>query len=586
MNLNIDVRTLIIFVGINNLIRIIILSLHYYINKTSKVFGWWIISSLFTMMGYLSLVIRDNSSLLKILILVGNVFLILAAFFLYIGILRFFNKQENRSLLATIMTAFILPFSYYIFIDDNIAARIMLISFFSIIILWMMIHCLWVNKTKATRLTANFTAMILFIYVLLTIYRVITTINSASFTNMFIPSASNVLLFLFSSIEPIFITLSLILMVNQKLTEDNKDNTEMIEKIFNTSPDPTVVAHLESDQIIMVNDGLTKIYGIKREEAIGKTTKELHLWKNSDDYQAMITMLKEKGPCENFESEFLTKDGKQIIGLASAKLMHLHNGEYVVASLRNITKLKNYEKERSEIQAKLFYTEKLAAIGTLAAGVAHEINNPLTIIIGNADIIENRYRLLDENSSIKSFHAIQNAIERITAVINGLRAYAIPDSDQTEKVNIHELIKETLHFLEGIYRRDNMAIETQLTASNHFVQANKGKIHQVLLNLLVNAKDAIEDKRSKEPTYAGRIKIITADSNEHLQIEISDNGSGISPDIIPRLFDPFVTTKSPGKGTGLGLSICQTIIKSFSGTISVNSEKGVGTSFEILIPKS
>ncbi|MBF0299012.1 MAG: hybrid sensor histidine kinase/response regulator [Oligoflexia bacterium] len=233
--------------------------------------------------------------------------------------------------------------------------------------------------------------------------------------------------------------------------------------------------------------------------------------------------------------------------------------------------------EKAKMQAQLFHSSKLATIGTFAAGMAHEINNPMTIILGNIELIEDNFKNILGKNSLELLQTIKTAGERIAHIVNGLRTYARPDTDRMEKTDVHECITSTIQIIKEIYKKENVILETNLLADDYFIEANIGKIQQVIMNIVSNAKDALVDKK-------GCIKITTTNEHKKVLIEIADNGSGIPSNIISKLFDPFFTTKDPGKGMGLGLSICYKIIKSFSGSINVESVLGLGTTFKITFP--
>ncbi|MBF0363541.1 MAG: ATP-binding protein [Oligoflexia bacterium] len=249
--------------------------------------------------------------------------------------------------------------------------------------------------------------------------------------------------------------------------------------------------------------------------------------------------------------------------------------------INDITEEKRILKEKQEMQAQLFYTSKLTSIGILAAGLAHEINNPLTIIMGNIELMEDDCNSSLDVNKLEQINKIKNASIRITSIVNSLRNFARPDTNHLEKIDMHKCINETLDLVKEIYKKENIKLEVCFHAQNYFVQANIGKIQQVIINMLHNAKDAMA--KNKE----GHIKIVTSNNREEdLLIEIKDNGIGIPKENVCKIFDPFFTTKDLGKGTGLGLSICHAIINSIGGTISVESEDVFCTSFKITIPRT
>ncbi|MBF0361624.1 MAG: PAS domain S-box protein [Oligoflexia bacterium] len=590
--LKIDIRTLIFVTGIGYLVQFIILSLQHRVNKRYKGTGWWMASSAFALVGFCCFFLRDpingNFIVQGGLIFFGNFLLLVGSVLIYIGIVRFFEKSENRLVITSILTAFILSYLYYTFFSDNIVVRTIIMALSVTTILCLTIRDLYIYKIKAINFSVSFVIAVIVFHIIILLSRAIVAITSDSFGNILASTPSNVLLFLHSTVGSVLLMIGIVTMVSQRLVEDNNDAKEMIEKIFNSSVDPTVVSRMLDGRIIMVNSGFERLYGLSREEAVGKTVYELNFWSDFKDRQKMIDLLKESGVCENFESEFKDKNGVKINGLVSAKIVNLQDGLYIAASMRDITKLKKYEKERLEFEKQLFHAEKLATIGTLAAGVAHEINNPLTVIMGNISLLREECKYSCKKNNIPLMSAMYNGTKRIATIIDGLRVYSRMDTDQIESVDVHKCIDEVVCLLHGIYQKENIRIELSLNAQNYIVKANSGKMKQVILNIITNAKDALIEKNTENE---GVIKVITMNEGKdkdskdgNLIVEISDNGNGINKDVLVKLFDPFFTTKPPGKGTGLGLSICQSIIRSFTGTISVESREGVGSTFKVLIP--
>ncbi len=235
-------------------------------------------------------------------------------------------------------------------------------------------------------------------------------------------------------------------------------------------------------------------------------------------------------------------------------------------------------KNLQNAQKKLIQAEKMASLGVLASGVAHEINNPLNFIRGGAFGLED---YLQENSkdhldNIQIFiDSINEGVERAATIVTSLNHYSHKDEFKINECNIHNIIDNCLNILSNQIR-DVIGIEKNYTTKNFFFKCNEGKMHQAFLNIITNAVQSIEGK--------GYIKIRTKAKNKQLQIQITDNGCGISEENLLKIFDPFFTTKDPGKGTGLGLSITYNIIKEHNGNIEINSELYSGTTVIINLP--
>lgn len=231
--------------------------------------------------------------------------------------------------------------------------------------------------------------------------------------------------------------------------------------------------------------------------------------------------------------------------------------------------------ERIRLEASLAQSEKLAAVGQLAAGVAHEINNPLTAVIANAQLLQ---RSLPPDSDLQeSVDLIVIAGGRAAQVVRNLLDFARKEQYRLEPTDINETIRKALSLVQ--HEILSRSITLTFTPEEGFprILASGDHLQGVWLNLLLNALDAFEGK-------PGEITITTHRQDDGIQVVFDDDGKGISPEFLPRIFEPFFTTKSPGRGTGLGLSVCHQIIKQHGGTILVDSKPGKGTTFTVVLP--
>ncbi len=224
-----------------------------------------------------------------------------------------------------------------------------------------------------------------------------------------------------------------------------------------------------------------------------------------------------------------------------------------------------------EMQLQLIESEKMATVGILTSGIAHEINNPLNFIQGGKTALELYIydNLNKHKKDISPFiKMIDEGIERATKIINGLNRFNSSSEDYNENCDIEAIIENCLLMLQNaiIY---NIDVQKEYTENCPNINGNEGELHQVFLNIINNAIQAMEGK--------GTITIRTLVINEEVVTKISDTGAGISEEDIAKITDPFFTTKAPGKGTGLGMSISNSIIKEHGGNLKFSSEIGKGT---------
>ncbi len=228
-----------------------------------------------------------------------------------------------------------------------------------------------------------------------------------------------------------------------------------------------------------------------------------------------------------------------------------------------------------QTQAVLMRSEKLAAVGTLSAGVAHEILNPLNIISTICQLL-----LLDERRGRvhDSLNEIMLQIQRAAKITNSLRMFAREKKMDITAVDLGLLFDHTIGLMEHDLNLDNIFIERQYDSKTPLIMADSDQLAQVFMNLLTNARDVLQPRRN------GMITVSTKSVENGIEFSFRDNGPGIPADVVNRIFDPFYTTKDPGKGTGLGLSVVYRIIEDHRGTITVESREGEGTSFTIFLP--
>ena len=229
-----------------------------------------------------------------------------------------------------------------------------------------------------------------------------------------------------------------------------------------------------------------------------------------------------------------------------------------------------------ETQKELIASEKMASLGKLSAGVAHEIGNPLSAISGYMEILS-KGPGMDEEQKKKYLGKVSSEIDRINSIISTLLDYAKPREILETRANLNDIIVKAVELLrnQGIFKRINL--EMVLSQYPLTIRIDEHQLLQVFINLLINSKDAVQND--------GKITISSfLNDNNLAEVSINDNGTGINKEDIDKIFDPFFTTKEPGSGTGLGLSTSHRIIKQFDGNISVSSNPGEETIFILTFP--
>jgi len=334
-----------------------------------------------------------------------------------------------------------------------------------------------------------------------------------------------------------------------------RESEERYKKLVDSISDAVILVDSQKN-ILSWNSGAQKIFGYCLEEVAGSKINML-FYKARDAGDSDIL---------DGETVFKRKDGSNFPGLISNKPLQdrLNAGNVLV--IKDIKE----QKEMANLETRLIQSEKLFMLGKLAAGVAHEINNPLTTISLHTQIMLKKTWDEKTDSRLK---IINKETNRAARIVKRLLEFAHQSEPKINSVDINREIDNLLNVLEPQLK--GTKITTDLTHLP-FIMADREQIQQVIMNMLTNSIQSI--------TRDGEISIKTAVKRDHIEIGIKDNGCGISHDNIGRIFDPFFTTKMPGEGTGLGLSICYGIIKKHNGVIDVKSEVGIGTTFTIKLP--
>ena len=249
----------------------------------------------------------------------------------------------------------------------------------------------------------------------------------------------------------------------------------------------------------------------------------------------------------------------------------------------HIESLEKANKELQQAQDEIIRSEKLASVGRLAAGIAHEIGNPIGIILGYLDLL--RSNGITEEERRDFLTRTESEITRINQIIRELLDFSRPSKGEQVETHVHELIMDTVKMLDPQSMMEHIQVALDLGAEDDRVSADPNALQQVFVNIIMNAADALA---AKDPLKTGRsgkeLRIRSTNIDGSLLLSFSDTGPGIATDEVPHIFDPFYTTKEPGKGTGLGLSVCYRIVEGLGGKIRAESDAGKGMTIHITVP--
>ena len=249
----------------------------------------------------------------------------------------------------------------------------------------------------------------------------------------------------------------------------------------------------------------------------------------------------------------------------------------------HIASLEEANKELQKAQHEIIRSEKLASVGRLAAGVAHEIGNPIGIILGYFDLI--RKGEISDKEKEDFLDRIESEITRINRIIGQLLDFSRPSKGTQEETRVHDMIQTTVDMLRPQPTVEGVQIDLELEASSDTIFADPDQLQQVFLNILMNAADALSGKEASGDDGSEKTLTIRSHNTDgSIELRFTDNGPGIPEEELTHILDPFYTTKEPGDGTGLGLSVSYRIIEGLGGTISAESDVGKGTTITLNLP--
>jgi two-component system NtrC family sensor kinase len=325
-------------------------------------------------------------------------------------------------------------------------------------------------------------------------------------------------------------------------------------------------------RVTRLNSALEEILDISRREAEGKRVEDLFSEDFADTLRQVLGVdgwrLKETRNI--YKIHTATTAGRTLVlNIAIAPLQDMLEQTGALVVLEDVT-------SRIRLEEQLQQREKLSSIGLLAAGVAHEVNTPLTGVSSYTQMLMSMLAETDPKHAL--LQKVRRQAERATNIVNNLLNFSRTGSaTEFTQVDIRKVLDDTLQLLEPQLRGNQISIERDYDPEAPLVFGNAGKLQQVFTNLLLNARDAITD--------GGSIKISTVPADDRsLIVEVSDTGMGIAPENVAKIYDPFYTTKGIGRGTGLGLAVSYGIVQEHSGHISVESSPGRGTTFRISLP--
>ncbi|MBL8833144.1 MAG: PAS-domain containing protein [Rhodospirillales bacterium] len=355
-----------------------------------------------------------------------------------------------------------------------------------------------------------------------------------------------------------------------------RDSEERFRVVAESHPVPVVVVEIASGTIRYASPPIHDLLRVPHGSVVG--TRAVELWVDQDDRRRFLRQIQPTGRIDNVEYLMHRGDGTSFPCAISARRIVYEGVECTVGALVDLTESKRIEGEMSRQREALHQSEKMAALGSLLAGVSHELNNPLAIVVGQASLLEAG---AEDPRTVERARRITAAADRCARIVRTFLAMARRKAPERAPLDVGAAIEGTLDLLGYLLRSAGIDVRREIEPGLPAVMGDVDQLSQVLSNLLVNAQQALSDRPSPRIL---RISAAATVDRRHVLIEIADNGAGVPEEIRERIFEPFFTTKPVGLGTGVGLSVCRGIVEGHDGTISVGVAPEGGALFSVRLP--
>jgi PAS domain S-box-containing protein len=355
----------------------------------------------------------------------------------------------------------------------------------------------------------------------------------------------------------------------RKMERQLLQQEEFRRRLLESFPDLILVVDLE-ERYSFVSARVRDLLGYQREDLLGKKISDL------EDHSPELASLyhdvaSSKQVFASTEYGARHRDGSWRTMRASASQLFDAEAKLtgVIISVRDITVERKLEQQ-------VVQSERLAAMGAMIGGVAHELNNPLTSILGVSELLQDTET---SETARKQLGMLQQQARRAAEIVQNLTYFSRPPAPGKSKINLAEVVERTLNLHAYSLRKNNITVDFLKDPGLPYALGDPHQLMQVFLNLILNAEQAIREGRDR-----GTLRIRLGKSNNSVWATFQDDGPGIPPETLPSIFDPFYTTKRPGRGTGLGLSICKAVIKEHNGSVEAANAPGGGAVFTVSLP--
>jgi two-component system, cell cycle sensor histidine kinase and response regulator CckA len=549
----------------------------------AKGLGWWLADFVLYWLGVCVIALRGIIAV-NVSILLGTPLIVGATILLYEGLLRYTGRRASQRANVAMLVAVIVLQAWFTLHHPSLLARNVILS---VGLGFVCAQCAWLAFRASApdqRSSLRFIGIVFAAFCLVSAIRVPMELSRPPGDDLFTsgPYVAGVLLVY----QALFLGLAfgLLVLVSRRLqgslladvqarmkTEVAlRQSEEKFALAFHHAPYAITISRESDGKLVEVNDAFCRMSGSTRDQAVGSTTRELGLLADTQESDRLLESLRAGERLSGREVCFKRKNGEVMWAKVSAGRLSIHDAPMMLASIDDIT-------EQRHLEEQLRAAQKMEAIGRLAGGVAHDFNNMLSVILSNTAFAIDAVQPKDPVR--EDLEEVRMAAERATVLTRQLLAFSRKQVLDPEVLDLSE-VAAGLKSLLGRLLGENIELVLDLAPDLANVKADRGQIEQLIMNLVVNARDAMPG--------GGKVTLQTSgskrDQGAQVRLAVVDTGCGMDPATRERIFEPFFTTKARGKGTGLGLSTVYGIVTQSGGSIEVDSEPGKGTTFTIYLP--
>jgi PAS domain S-box-containing protein len=355
-----------------------------------------------------------------------------------------------------------------------------------------------------------------------------------------------------------------------------RDSEALVRRTLESCPVPITMTRAEDGVVIYESPASVELYGALA-SGQERTSRRDH-FVAEQDRDRFFEALSQDGRVDDLEYEFKRTDGSRFWALVSARLIDYKGAQAIVSTTRDLTERKALEAEQARQREALHQSEKVNALGALLAGVAHELNNPLSVVVGQALLLG---ETVEDPKIRKRAERIGQAANRCSRIVKTFLAMARQSEPERTAVDLNEAVEAALEITGYALRSANIELDCKLGKDLPPVLGDRDQLGQVLMNLIINAEQAMSETIGER-----KLSVRTAFdvSSDRLEIRVADSGPGIPEDIRSRIFEPFFTTKAFGVGTGIGLAVSLGIVESHGGSLEAANTEGSGAEFVLRLP--